>query len=106
MRPGELPPEKEASIILPGSLFLHVDDRSDIGSFYGLFDSTNLFPIRGGNTDNQANATRVTKLGSSILSATVGDESVSFENLHEAVSVTLRLNFNDSVSPPKFNHWI
>lgn len=96
--PGELPSEKDASIILPRSLFARADGRSDIGSFFGLYNNTNLFPVGGGYADGGINATTVTQTHSPILSATVGDDRVNLENLDEPVIVTLRLDFYDSVS--------
>ena len=90
---GELPSQQNAAIILPVSLFEDIKLPS-VGAVFGIYESTNLFPVAG--TDY--NETIVTETGSQILSATVGNDSIDLENLHEPVSVTLRLNINDTVS--------
>ena len=93
---GELPSQHNVAIVLPGSLFEHnnIIKLPSVGTVFGIYESTNLFPVAG--TDY--NDTIVTETGSQILSAIVGNGSINLENLREPVSVTLRLNINDTVS--------
>ena len=98
MTSGDLLSQHNAAIILPRSLFGSIDKVSSIGTVFGLYDNTNLFPVGGRNNDTDADATTLTQTGSQILSATVGNDSIELENLVEPVSVTLRLNINDTVS--------
>ena len=93
MRPGEPSSQQNAAIILPGSLFEHINQPT-VGAVFGVYESTNLFPVAG--TDY--NDTIVTEVGTHILSATVGNTSIHLDDLSEPVTVTLRLNINDSVS--------
>lgn len=93
VRPGELPSQQNAAIILPGSLFERINQPT-VGAVFGVYESTNLFPVGG----MDYNDTIVTEVGTQILSATVGNTNVNLDDLSEPVTVTLRLNINDSVS--------
>ena len=92
--PGKLPSDKDGSIILPGSLFEQLDDQQETGAFFGIYNSTTLFPVGGGKTA----VDRLTQTGSYVITATVGDDSVKINNLREPVTVTLRLQLNETVS--------
>ena len=94
VRPGELSSQQNAAIVLPGSLFKRIINQPTVGAVFGVYESTNLFPVAG--TDY--NDTIVTEVGTQILSATVGNTSIHLDDLSEPVTVTLRLNINDSVS--------
>jgi hypothetical protein len=91
--PGKLPSQQNAAIVLPGSLFERIN-LPTVGAVFGVYESANLFPVAGADY----NDTIVTEVGSQILSATVGNTSINLDDLREPVSVTLRLNINDSVS--------
>ena len=95
---GELSSQQNAAIVLPGSLFGRISQLSSVGTVFGIYENTNLFPVGGRNAASDDNETIVTEIGSQILSATVGNDSKNLENLHKPVSVTLRLNINDTVS--------
>lgn len=95
---GELPSQQNAAIILPGPLFKRISNLSSVGTVFGIYENTNLFPVGGRNAASDGNETIVTETSSQILSATVGNDSVNLKNLREPVSVTLRLNINDTVS--------
>ena len=82
-----LPPEQSAAINLPASLFRNIDNRSFIGLFFALYDDSTLFPV--GNTSRNDGGLLHTRVGSSILATTVGP-GITFENLEENVTVTLR----------------
>ena len=97
VRPGELSSQQNAAIILPGSLFKRINQPT-VGAVFGVYEGTNLFPVAG--TDY--NDTIVTEVGTRILSATVGNTSIHLDDLSEPVTVTLRLNINDSVSMMSF----
>ena len=94
VRPGELSSQQNAAIILPGSLFKRINQPT-VGAVFGVYESTNLFPIAKTNYNHD---TIVTEVGTHILSATVGNTSIHLDDLSEPVTVTLRLNMNDSVS--------
>ena len=93
VRPGELSSQQNAAIVLPGSLFKRINQPT-VGAVFGVYESTNLFPVAG--TDY--NDSIVTEVGTHILSATVGNTTAHLDDLTEPVTVTLRLNINDSVS--------
>ena len=101
---GELFSRQNAAIVLPGSLFQHISMLSNVGAVFGIYDNTNLFPV-GENLAAPAavdgNATKLTMTGSQILSATVGNDGAKLVNLPDPVSVTLRLNTNNTVSEYK-----
>ena len=82
-----LPPEQSAAIDLPASLFRNIDNRSFVGLFFALYDDSTLFPV--GNTSRNDEGLLQTRVGSPVLATTVGP-GITFENLEENVTVTLR----------------
>ena len=91
MTPGQLARQQDASIILHSSLFESspLTNLTDIGIFFGLYETSTLFPVR--QEKNDSNEMKRTKLvGSSIVSAAVGVNTV-FKDLPEPVECTFRL---------------
>lgn len=87
--PGQLLPEQTAAISLPGSLFQQIDNRTNIGVFFALYNSSVLFPVNGGGNIDSSFPRR-TAVGSRVLAATVGPGLV-FQNLTEPVTIVFRL---------------
>ena len=85
---GQLSPEQDAAISLPDSLFQVVNDSGNVGVFFGLYQTSILFPVGGGSTDS--NAPRQPQVCSQVLAATVG-QNMSLQNLEQSVTVTFRL---------------
>ena len=88
VRPGQLSPQQEAAISLPASLFERILDQDidDIGIFFALYNTSDLFPV---NSDGQ----NPTEVGSRVLAATVGP-GLNFQNLQENVTILLRIITN------------
>ena len=86
---GELPPQLDAAIDLPPSLFRLIGDRTNVGIFFALYDTPTLFPVDGGRFLNVME--RVERaVGSRVLAATVGP-GINFENLQDPVTIVLRV---------------
>ena len=87
---GQLPPQLNAAISLPASLFGMIsDDRDNVSVFFALYDTPILFPVNGGNSRSSDGSVQ-TEVGSSVLAATVGPD-IDFQNLIDPVIVVLRL---------------
>ncbi len=76
----------DAAIRLPPSLFEELNDRPNVGVFFGRYETSVLFPV-GGNNNNDV---RITQVGSQVVAATVG-QSLPLRNLSEPVTITLKL---------------
>ena len=87
--PGQLETQQDAAINLPGSLFGMIQDRTNVGVFFALYNTSVLFPYRG--SDTSSNTDIQTEVGSRVLAATVGP-GINFQNLQDPVIIVLRLN--------------
>ena len=90
---GQLTPEQTAAISLPASLFQLIDNRTNVGVFFALYNSSVLFPVNGGNNIN-SDALRNTEVGSRVVAVTVGP-GLEFQNLSEPVTIVLRLQITE-----------
>ena len=87
---GQLPPQQNAAISLPASLFGMIsDDRDNVSLFFALYDTPILFPVNGGNSRSSDGSVQ-TEVGSSVLAATVGPD-INFQNLTDPIIIVLRL---------------
>lgn len=86
---GQLPPQLNAAIRLPASLFGMISDRDNVSVFFALYDTPILFPVNGGNSISDDGSVR-TEVGSSVLATTVGPDII-FQNLSEPIIIVLRL---------------
>ena len=97
-----LPPQQEASVSLPASLFQKIDGSSNIEVFYGIYNSSILFPVSA-SQGNDTSADRQTQVVSNVVAVTVG-RNVPFQNLPEPVMIVLRLQKEEGmVSKADFN---
>ena len=87
--PGQLSPQQDAAIRLPPSLFETINNRPNIGIFFGRYEVATLFPVSRGN-NNGEQTSRQTQVGSQVLAATVG-QNLPLQNLSEPITVTLKL---------------
>ena len=85
---GELSSQLNAAVGLPASLFVQINNRSNIGLFFAFYESSSLFPI-GKETDSPGSPIR-NVVGSQVLAATVGS-GINFQNLSETVTIVFRL---------------
>ena len=94
--PGQLPPQLNAAISLPASLFQIINNSPNltVGVFFALYDTPILFPVNGGNNRNNDGSIQ-TEVGSSVLAATVGPD-INFQNLIDPITIVLRLQVSDS----------
>ena len=88
--PGELSPQFNGAIGLPASLFQQIDDRSNIGVFFALYESSSLFPVTEDTNSLTSSSPTRNVVGSQVLAATVGS-GINFQNLSEAVTIAFRL---------------
>ena len=86
--PGQLPPQQDAAISLPASLFRRVNDRENVAVFFAFYETATLFPVGGGSSDREA--PRQTQVGSQILAATV-DSAEELVDLEEPVTIIFRV---------------
>ena len=91
--PGQLLPQQDAAINLPGTLFGMIGDRTNVGVFFALYNSSVLFPVNGGRDFNSNNPVR-TEVGSRVLAATVGP-GINFQNLQDPVIIVLRVQIGE-----------
>ena len=82
------PPQQEAAIRLPASLFESIQYRDNIGIFFALYDQPTLFPV---STSDDSSARSQIQVGSLVISSTVGGDNFFIENLSEPVIVTLKI---------------
>ena len=83
---GELDPTQDAAVNLPASLFQQIDNRTEIGIFFALYDTPTLFPVNKGRNVHSNEA----DVGSPVLSITVGP-GLKFRELEHNITVVLRL---------------
>ena len=84
--PRQLPPQQDAIISLPASLFKRFDDHEHIGMFFAFYEIVTLFPLaRRNNSSGMA-----TKVGTQVVGATV-NTSKSLLDLEEPVTIIFRL---------------
>ena len=75
------------SIVLPPNVFQGIDNRENVGIFFALYDTANLFPVR---EMESAVAGRSSMVASSVLAATVGP-GLFFNNLNPKVEINLTI---------------
>ena len=89
VKAGQLSPDQTAAISLPASLFQQIDNRSTVGIFFALYNTSVLFPV-GAESAVNIDVGRRTEVGSQVLAATVGPGLI-FQNLPEPVTLVLKL---------------
>ena len=89
-KPGVLSPDQEASIILPRSLFERIMNRKNVGTTFGFYNETILFPVGEGSSESISIEGRETRVGSLIASAIVGLNQ-AFQDLQDPVVNTFQL---------------
>ena len=87
---GVLSPEQGASIILPGSLFKRIMNRVDVGTTFGFYNETVLFPVGKSSAESESIEGRETRVGSLIASAIVGVNQ-AFQDLQDPIVNTFQL---------------
>ena len=98
-----LPPQQGASVSLPASLFQTIKNGSNVGVFYGIYNSSILFPVSA-SQGNDISAVRQTQLVSNVVAVTVGQNDMTFENLPQPVRIVLGLQKKEGiVSKADFN---
>ena len=98
-----LSPQQGASVSLPASLFQTINSSFNIGAFYGIYNSSILFPVSA-SQGNDTSADRQTQLVSNVVAVTVGLNDMTFENLPQAVRIVLGLQKEEGiVSEVDFN---
>lgn len=75
-------------VSLPASLFERINDSSNVGVFYGVYDSSILFPV---TARQDTNTERKTQVISNVIAVTVGQNSTTFADLSQPVVIRLRL---------------
>ena len=93
MVPGQLSPERNASIRLPASLFRRIKDHANVGVFFGRYETATLFPVGGASINN---VSRQTQVCSQVLAATAG-QNISLQSLEQPVTVTFRLQCKEGM---------
>lgn len=88
VKAGQLLPGQTAAISLPASLFQQIDNRSTVGIFFALYNTSVLFPVDAGSAIDVD--VRRTEVGSHVLAATVGPGLI-FQNLPEPVTLVLQV---------------
>ena len=96
MMPDQLSQKQNAVVSLPQSLFksLNFNNSENVGVFFGIYETANLFPVGGRTADS--NAPRQARVCSQVLAATVG-ENTTIQNLEEPVTVVLRLQIKEGM---------
>ena len=79
-----------ANISLPLSLFQTINGITNVGVFYGIYNSSTLFPVAA-LQENDTNADRQTQVVSNVVAVTVGQVDMTFENLPQPVTIVLGL---------------
>ena len=92
---SELLPGQRAALSLPPTIFQRFNDSANVGAFYGIYETVNLFPIQNVRTANES-STRQTRVCSTVLTATVGND-VEIENITENVQIAFRLQTKDGL---------
>ena len=82
--------EQGANISLPLSLFQTINGITNVGVFYGIYNSSTLFPVTAPQ-GNDTNADRLTQIVSNVVAVTVGRVDMTFENLPQPVTIVLGL---------------
>jgi hypothetical protein len=89
-----LPPEQDAAISLPATLFQRVNDQENVGVFFAFYETATLFPIRRQTAvivDDEIISE--TEVGSQIVAASI-DSSQEITNLEIPVTIVFRLQIN------------
>ena len=92
--PGQLSQGQDAAISLPSSLFKTIDSskNTNIGMFFGFYDTAILFPVSQESTESDGNEAMQRRVCSHVLAATVGRD-IDIRNLgpEENVTISFRL---------------
>ena len=85
---NQLSSKQNGAIRLSAPLFQTLDQNNStsIGVFFGIYQEDTLFPVSG--RENDTSTARQTKVFSSVLSATVG-QNMAFDNLTQEELVTV-----------------
>ena len=87
-----------AAAFLPPSLFILISNRTEVGTFFAVYNSGVLFPVTNETRMlPETNSTVTTVIGSPVLAATVG-RRLNFSGLAEPVRILLQLNQELEVS--------
>lgn len=81
---------QSASIALPPNLFSLINDRTQVGIFFALYNENTLFPVRDRENTASAEVDRTTVVGSPVIASTVGP-GLLFDNLRSPVEINLRI---------------
>ena len=77
-----------------------IDSSTDVGMFYGIYNSSILFPVMD-TQGNDTMANRQTLVISNVFAVTVGQNDLTFENLPEPVTIVFDLQKEEgTVSEP------
>lgn len=93
VRSGELSSHQVAAVNLPASLFKQIDNHTNVGIFFMLYETPVLFPVDRKNDVNR----NETEVGSHILSITVGPD-LNFQDLTHNITIVFRLTPKINVS--------
>lgn len=85
-----LSPLQGANISLPHSLFQMINSSTNVGVFYGIYNSSTLFPVAAPQ-GNDTSVDRQTQVVSNVVAVTVGQNDMRFENLPQPVTIVLGL---------------
>ena len=85
----ELAPQQDAAVDLPASLFQRIDNQTNVGIFFMLYEMPTLFPVE--NEDEVDDESINTEVGSPILSVTVGN-GLKFKDLANNITIVFRLS--------------
>ena len=79
-----------ANVSLPPSLFQMINSSTNVGVFYGIYNSSTLFPVAA-LQGNDTSADRQPQVVSNVVAVTVGQNDMTFENLSQPVTIVLGL---------------
>ena len=93
VRSGELSSHQVTAVNLPSSLFKQINNHTNIGIFFMLYETPVLFPV---DSKNDVNSNE-TEVGSHILSITVGP-GLKFQDLTHNITIVFRRTSKMNVS--------
>lgn len=86
---GELSPQQDAAANLPSSLFERIDNQTNVGIFFMLYETPTLFPTER-EEENFSDKKINPEVGSPVLSVTVGN-GLNFRDLVNNITIVFRL---------------
>ena len=78
-------PLEGSAIVLPASLFQQLGNGTNVGIFFGLYETASLFPVKGANFSSKRE-----EVYSHVLAATIG-QNLTIQNLEEPVNITFKV---------------